>query len=133
MSMETTKMNLRSRIKSLNRKRSKVACKMADAVGITGDFFSDELPFDDPRISSVDVEKYDDLCKKIYDATWELDRLEYIDDPKLHEARKKTFTFINSLSLEASLLFLKSRGCSSTFDLIEKVKVNPNIIPEWGV
>ena len=122
MSLETTKMNLRIRIKSLNRKRSKVACKMAEDVGIIGDFFSDELPFDDPRISSVDVEKYD--------ATWELDRLDYIDDPELHEARKKTFTFINSLSLEASILFLKSRGCSSTFDLIAKVKVNPSIIPE---
>ena len=130
MSLETDKMELRSSLKALNFKRSRLACRMAESVGITGYFFSDELPFDDPRINPADVEKYHELSDKIYKCTWELDKLDYIDEPERHHARQQVFDFIGLLSLEESVQFLRNNGCLTTLELVEKVIRNPNFIEE---
>lgn len=130
MSIETQKMELRSSLKALNYKKSQVACKMAEEVGITGYFFSDALPFDDPRINPSDVEKFQELSNKIYKCTWELDKLEHIDEPERHNARQEVFDFISLLSLEESIDFLRDNGCRNTFDLVEKVMQNPQFIEE---
>ncbi len=130
MSLETDKMELRSSLKALNFKRSRLACRMAESVGIRGYFFSDELPFDDPRINPEDVEKYHELSDKIYKVTWELDKLDYIDEPERHNARQQVFDFIGLLSLEESVQFLRNNGCLTTLELVEKVIHNPNFIVE---
>ena len=130
MSLETDKMELRSSLKALNFKRSRLACRMAESVGIRGYFFSDDLPFDDPRINPADVEKYQELSAKIYKFTWELDNLDYIDDPERHVARQTCFDFINLLSLDDSIKFLRRVGCLTTTDLVEKLIQNPNLIEE---
>ena len=130
MSIETEKMNLRSTIKVLDFRKSRLACKMAEDVGITGSFFSDELPFDDPRINQEDVETYQDLSDRLYKATWKYSKLEFIDEPERHVARQTCFDFINLLSLEETIAFLDKAGCYSTLDLVEKLIQNPNLIEE---
>ena len=135
MSLETDKMNLRSTIKALDFRKSKVACRMAEDIGVTGYFFADELPFDDPRINPADLETYQDLSDRLYDATWKLSRLDFIDEPERHVARQTCFDFINLLSLEETIQFLNKAGCKSTLDLVEKLIRNPNLIEEtvlWG-
>lgn len=130
MSIETEKMNLRSTLKALEFKRSRLSCKMANDVGITGYFFSDELPFDDPRLNPKDVEKYQNLSDRIYDATWKLSKLEYINEPERHVARQNCFDFINLLSLEDSVRFLRKVGCLTTTELVEKLIQHPTLIEE---
>lgn len=127
--IETKKMDLQFKIDGLDYKRSQLACDMAERIGIVGLFFIDELPLDDPRISN-DKEKLLNLEGQIYEATWELDRLEYIDEPERHIARKKCFDFVNVLPIEETDKFLKGLGLTSTTDLIEELIKNPNFIEE---
>ena len=130
MSLETEKRNLRSTIKALDYKKSRLACKMAEDIGITGYFFADELPLDDPRIDPADVETYYDLSDRLYNATWKLEKLDFIDEPERHVARQTCFDFINLLSLEETIAFLDKVGCYSTLDLVEELIKNPNLIEE---
>ena len=135
MNIETEKMNLRSTIKALDFRKSRLACKMAEDVGISGYFLSDELPLDDPRINPRDVETYHDLCDRLYNATLKLSRLDNIDEPERHSARQTCFDFINLLSLEETIAFLDKVGCYSTLDLVEKLIRNPDLIEDtvlWG-
>ena len=127
MSLETEKMNLRSTIKALTYKKDMVALRIAESVGIQGRFLSDELPLDDPRVNTSDKEKFLDLKKRLYNATWKLDKL---DDPKRHEARQTCFDFIRLLSLDETKQFLQAAGCKSTVDFTEKLSKNPNLIEE---
>ena len=130
MNIETEKMNLRSTIKALDFRKSRLACKMAEDVGITGSFFADELPFDDSRIDPADVETYHDLSDRLYNATWKLEKLDFIDEPERHVARQTCFDFINLLSLDETIAFLDKAGCCSTLDLVEELIKNPNLIEE---
>lgn len=127
MSVETDKMNLRSTLKSLEYEKSRLACKMAEDVGISGYFFSDDLPLDDPRLNASDVARFEFLCDRIYQVSWDLDKLV---NPECHEARQTCFDFINLLGLEEGVKFLRKAQCLNTFELVEKVDKNPNFIQE---
>lgn len=128
--LETEKMELRSTIKALDFHKSRVACKMAEDLGITGSFLADELPFDDPRINQEDVETYQDLSDRLYNATWKYSKLDFIDEPERAVARQTCFDFINLLSLDETISFLDKVGCYSTSEFIEKLIKNPNLIEE---
>lgn len=131
MSLETRKMNLRSTIKALEFQKSKLACKMARDLNIQREFFTDELDLDDSRIYPTDKSRYLHICKKLSEATWELDRLEY--GSKRAHAREVVFLYINKLCLDDAISFLRSKGCYSTFDLVEKVMSNPSLLKEMEV
>ena len=130
MSLETDKMELRLTIKALTRNQSRLACKMAEDTGITGEFFHDQIDFDAPRINPMDKEKYDIVTKKINVATVELDKLDNINEPERYEAKQEVYDFISLLSLEETINFLKEVGCTSTLELVEKVIENPTLIEE---
>lgn len=127
-SLETQKMEIRTSLKALDFKRSRVACRMANSLGIVGTFFIDHLPLDDPRLLESDVAELENLQAKIYNLTWKLDALEH--DAARHHARQACFDFINLLSLEESKEFLQKAGCLNTTELIEKLIINPSLIEE---
>ena len=127
-SLETRKMNLRLTIKALTRNQSRLACRMAEDVGITGDFFHDQIDLSDYRIDPTDSEKYQIVTRKLNKANVELERLDY--KPARFQARRDAYDFISLLSLEESILFLRKAGCDSTIDLVEKLIDNPNLIEE---
>ena len=129
MSYETPIMNAKSKLRALDHRRSRLACKMASKVGIEGPFFVDQLPLDDPRISQY-ADELEKLNGEIYDAAWELDRLENIDEPKRHIARQQCFDFINLLSIEEASEFLRSLGLLTTLELVDALIENPNLIEE---
>lgn len=128
MSLETEKMNLRSTIKALSFKKDRVACRIAESVGITGQFFSDELPLDDHRVAPSDKLEFEDLSTRLYNAVWKLDALE--NDSERHHARQNCYDFVSLLSLDECKTFLELVGCKSTVDLTEKLISNPNLIEE---
>ena len=126
MSMETQQMELRSKLKALDFKRSQVACKIYESLGGSGYFFIDDLPLDDPRISPVDKDKLMELNSRIYLATWELNKLE--EDSARHFARQKVFDMISLMSIDEAITFLRRHGCLTTLELVEKVVEYPNLL-----
>lgn len=128
MSLETQKMELRSTLKALNYHRSVVACRIYESLGGTGEFFIDELDLNDPRISDVDKDKLMDLNSRIYINTWELDKLDCINEPERHDARQKVFELVDCMTLDETIMFLQEYGCSSTLDLVEKVIQSPGLL-----
>ena len=128
MSIETQKMELRTSIKALNFKRSRLACQMAELSGITGEFFHDQIPFHelDPKT----VNEYNTLSDKIYNLGYKLQKLEYLEEPERHAARQQVYDFVNFLTLEENKEFLKKVGCTTNTELVEKVIDNPNLINE---
>ena len=127
-SLETQKMNLRLTIKALTKNQSRLACKMANDIGLTGYFFHDQLDLSDSRIDPNDSEKYQIITRKLNKANVELERLDY--EPERFTARRNAYDFLSLLSFDEKILFLKKTGCSSTIDLVEKLIDNPNLIEE---
>ena len=128
MSIETEKDRLRSTVKALDYKCSQLARKMALDVGIRGDFFADELPFQDKRIYPNDRSKYFHLKEKLSKATFELEKLEYGEDMAV--ARDKTFKFINDCTLKEVLTILDKLGCNDCLELCQRVLQEPNLLEE---
>lgn len=128
MSIETEKMELRTTIKSLNFKRDRVACNIAEILEINGEFFHEDLDLKDPRIPVQLVSELLMLNKKIYTKGNMLLKLEY--EPERYEAKRKAYDFIKLLSLDESKKFLKSVGCLTTIELVEKLIQEPNLIEE---
>lgn len=131
MSLETQKMELRSKIKSLEYKKSRLACKMARDCGIQGMFFADELDLNDKRIYPNDRIRFQTISEKLYNATWELDKLE--QGVERANARQKVFDTVNSMPLHEGISLLRKHGCLTTFELVEKVVRNPSLLEDVRV
>ena len=106
---ETQKMNLRSTIKALANTQNRLLCKIAEDVGVDGLFSRTQINFDDPRINPNDKHKFEVVSKKLYNATWELDKLE---QPEVHQARQFTYDLMNLLHLEKCMkeIFLQEKN-----------------------
>lgn len=126
--MTETQMELRSTVKALTNAQNRVLCKIAGDVGFEGVFSRTQINFDDPRINPSDKKKFDIVSKKLYNATWELDKLE--NPEKVHQARQFTYDLMNLLPLEDAVALLRDAGCNSTLDLVEKLTIKPNLIKE---
>lgn len=124
---ETQKMNLRSTIKALTNAQDRVLCKIAGDLGFEGVFSRTQINFEDPRINPDDKQKFQIISKKLYNATWELDKLE---NPEVHQARQFTYDLMNLLPLEDAVALLRDAGCNSTLDLVEKLTIKPDLIKE---
>ena len=124
---ENQKMNLRSTIKALTNTQNRLLCKIAEDVGFEGVFSRTQINFEDPRINPSDKKKFDIVSKKLYNATWELDKLE---QPEVHQARQFTYDLMNLLPLEDAVALLRDAGCNSTLDLVEKLTIKPDLMKE---
>lgn len=127
-SLETQKMELRTAIKALTHKQSKLACSMANDVGITGDFFHDQIPFGDKRINPYVEKRYHVITEKLHDAEDQLEKLEYTSER--YTARKKVFDFIKDLPVDITISVLRRYGCLTTLELVEKVILYPDLLDE---
>ena len=133
ISCEQRLMNARSTVKILDYRFDKIACKIAEDLGYEGWFMHDDLDLDDPRVDPEDKEKFKDYHNRLVRAQWKLDKLECMkqDDLPRYYARVACFTFLGYLpNLDEQIKFLRSHGCLTTTDLIEKLIENPNLIAE---
>lgn len=124
--MNTDVANLRSNLKAMRFRKSRLACKIAERQGITGYFFDDQLDLDH-NISDADKAAFLELESSIYQTTWEIEKKE---NPTRWEARRTVFDFVNLLGLEETVAFLRKAGCLTTLELVERVVENPDFIQE---
>lgn len=99
---------------------------MANDVGITGEFFHDQIPFGDKRINPYVEKQYHSITEKLHDAEDKLEQLEYTNERYI--ARKKVFDFISDLPVDITISVLRRYDCLTTLELVEKVIMYPDLL-----
>ena len=125
----------RSTLKALNRRRDNIAAEIGyrvqDTISSYPRWIMDQVNFDDSRIADIKDEFFR-LEEKISKLTWEVDRLEAIQNEELprHEAKVKVYQFLRGMGNDKNQIEFLQRYSLSTTSLTESVLLCPSLLDD---
>ena len=123
----------RSTLKALNRRRDSIAAEIGyrvkDTILSYPLWIMDQVNFDDPRLADI-KDKFFKLEEEISQLTWEVDRLEAIQNGELprHEAKVKVYTFLREMGDDENQIHFLQTYSLSTTTLTEAVLICPGLL-----
>ena len=122
---------MKTQLRAMEHKRDSIAVEIAILQNMPNIWTIDMIDWTDERIPAETEIEFFQLEENISELSWKIEEQEAIRDNEYDSflARKTVYSFLNSLSDEESISYLKKIGMS-TIGLVEQVRLNPNFIKE---
>lgn len=124
----------KSTLRALQRRRDDLAAEIGfrvrDTISSYPLWIMDQVDFNDPRLDDI-KDKFFKTEEKLRELTWEVDRLEAIQNGELprHEAKVKVYDFLGKMSENNVISFLQAYHLS-TVTLTEAVLLCPTLLED---
>ena len=134
----TTSIELEQKIqtlRALSRRRDDMAAEIGyrvqDTISSYPLWIMEQVNFDDPRLADI-KDKFFRIEEKISKLTWEVDRLEAIENGELprHEAKVKVYEFLRGMGEDKNQISFLQTYSLSTTSLTEAVLICPGLLDD---
>lgn len=127
--------NKKATLRALHNRRDDLAAEIGyrvkDTISSYPLWIMDQVNFNDPRLSDI-KDDYFKIEEKIRKLTWEVDRLQAIQDGELprHEAKVKVYTFLRAMGDDKNQIHFLQSYSLSTVSLTEAVLLCPGLLDD---
>ena len=122
-------------LRALSRRRDDMAAEIGyrvqDTISSYPLWIMEQVNFDDPRLADI-KDKFFRIEEKISKLTWEVDRLEAIENGELprHEAKVKVYEFLRGMGEDKNQISFLQTYSLSTTSLTEAVLICPGLLDD---